>query len=57
VQVFDMLGKSVLKKQNLGENTLYELATTGLSDGIYVVSLQGVNNEKFTQKVVVSNSK
>jgi hypothetical protein len=57
VQVFDMLGKSVIKKQNLGENSLYEIPTSGLSDGVYVVSLKGVNNEKFTQKVVVSKSK
>ena len=57
VQVFDMLGKAVIKKQNLGENPLYEIPTSALSDGVYVVSLKGTNNEKFTQKVVVSKSK
>jgi hypothetical protein len=55
-KLYDMLGKVVLSKDNLGAASNFSFSTSGLSYGIYIVEFLTTDNEKLTQKVVISNS-
>ena len=55
-KLYDILGKVVLMKNNLGNDSSFSFSTNGLSYGIYIVEFLTTNNEKLTQKVVISNS-
>ena len=55
-KMYDMLGKVVLSKDNLGTESNFSFSTSGLSYGIYIVEFLTTDNEKLTQKVVISNS-
>ncbi len=55
-QLYDMLGKAVLSKKNIGINTDYIFSTIGLSSGIYIAEFLTDNNEKITEKISISNS-
>ena len=55
-KLYDMLGKVVLSKNNLGADSNFSFSTNGLSHGIYIVEFLTTDNEKLTQKVVISNS-
>ena len=55
-KLYDMLGKVVLSKDNLGTESNFYFSTSGLSHGIYIVEFLTADNEKLTQKVVISNS-
>lgn len=54
-QLFDVAGKLVLSKKNLGKNDLIELSTNSLNNGVYIVKL--LTNDKVTveKKVIVAN--
>ena len=51
-----MLGKTVLSKKDLGSEQNYLFSTSGLSNGVYITEFLTTNNERFTEKVVISNS-
>ncbi|MNL48490.1 hypothetical protein D3C87_1713540 [compost metagenome] len=55
-KLYDMLGKVVLSKDDLGAESNFSFSTSGLSYGIYIVEFLTTDNEKLTQKVVISNS-
>lgn len=55
-KLYDILGKTVLSKKDLGTNENYTFSTTGLSSGIYITEFLTVDNERFTEKIVISNS-
>jgi hypothetical protein len=55
-KLYDMLGKIVLSKDDLGTDSGFSFSTSGLSYGIYIVEFLTTENEKLTQKVVISNS-
>lgn len=55
-RLYDILGRIVLSKDNLGTDENYNFSTTGLSDGVYVATFITFENEKITQKIIVSNS-
>lgn len=52
----DILGKTVLFKNNLGVEQSYNFSTSGLSSGIYIATFQTIDNTTITQKVIISNS-
>lgn len=54
--LYDILGRSVLSKNNLGNEQRFTFSTAGLSSGIYVAMLQTDDNARTTQKVIISNS-
>lgn len=56
LKLYDMGGKVVLSKDNLGSDANFSFSTTGLSHGIYIAEFLTTDNEKLTQKVVISNS-
>lgn len=53
--VYDVAGKLVINKKNLGNNTLIELPTNALSDGVYIVKLNTTDNVSVEKKVIVGN--
>ncbi len=55
-KIYDMLGKVVLSKEELGTASNFSFSTTGLAGGIYIVEFLTTDSEKLTQKVVISNS-
>jgi hypothetical protein len=57
VELFDMAGKLIFNKVNLGAKTMYEFPTSSLSDGVYVVRLNTKDNKKLAQKIIVEKAK
>ncbi len=56
VALFDIAGKPAFTKENLGTNDSYQFSTSGLSSGIYILDLATWDNQKFSQKIISSNS-
>lgn len=55
-KLYDVLGKTVLSKKDLGTDQNYTFSTSGLSNGIYIAEFLTTNNERLTEKIVISNS-
>lgn len=54
--LYDIGGKTMLRKKNLGADDSYNFSTSGLSTGVYVAQIVTVANEKTTQKISIANS-
>lgn len=54
VNVYDVAGKFVIGKQNLGSNQKIEIPTNDLSEGVYIVNLTTKDNFKVDKKVIVT---
>jgi hypothetical protein len=54
--LYDIVGKAVRYKENLGAEENYSFSTSGLSSGVYIATFITVDNEKITQKVIISNA-
>lgn len=54
--LYDMAGKTVQFKENLGAEENYSFSTSGLSSGVYIATFITVDNEKIAQKVIISNA-
>ncbi|OXG04411.1 putative secreted protein (Por secretion system target) [Flavobacterium araucananum] len=55
-KLYDMLGKVVLAKKDLGSDQNYIFSTSGLSNGVYITEFLTTDNERFTEKIIISNS-
>lgn len=55
-KLFDMAGKVVLSKKNVGNDFDFAFSTGTLSHGIYIAEFVTDDNEKLTQKIAISNS-
>ncbi|MEN9337017.1 MAG: hypothetical protein RLZZ500_2004 [Bacteroidota bacterium] len=53
VSLFDMLGKTIFTKKNLGNNASYEFSTSGLSEGIYIARLKTSEGYSISKKVII----
>ncbi|MFM2230101.1 MAG: hypothetical protein RL607_1359 [Bacteroidota bacterium] len=53
VSLFDMLGKTIFTKKNLGNNASYEFSTSGLSEGIYITRLKTSEGYSISKKVII----
>ncbi|UAB80497.1 T9SS type A sorting domain-containing protein [Marixanthomonas sp. SCSIO 43207] len=53
--VFDMTGKLVFEKANIGTEKSFSFPTSNLSDGVYLVKLQTVDNVDISYKTSVYN--
>ena len=53
--VYDVTGKLVITKKNLGKNNLIEIPTNALSDGVYIVKLNTTDNISVEKKIIVGN--
>ena len=54
LMMYDVTGKVVIEKNNLGTADSYEFSTAGLSDGVYVVKAKTKDNLDMSKKVIVS---
>ncbi len=54
--MFDVSGKLIYNKINLGANTEYRFPTNTLSTGAYLVKITTKNNVEITKKVIVHNN-
>lgn len=54
--LYDMVGKTVRSKDNLGAEENYSFSTSGLSSGVYIATFITADNEKISQKVIISNA-
>lgn len=53
--LYDVLGKLIFNKKDLGTNTTYSFTTANLSDGIYFAKLATNENAIFNQKIIIKN--
>ena len=53
LSLYDVTGKIVVSKLNLGKSEQYEISTSGLSDGIYIVKLSTRDNLSIDKKVSI----
>lgn len=54
VILYDVTGKLIFSKENLGSNASYEFTTTGLSDGVYIVKVTNLEGKEVAKKVAIS---
>ena len=54
LMMYDVTGKLVLNKSNLGSAVSFEFSTSALSDGVYVVKTKTKDNLDISKKVIVS---
>ncbi|WKL49602.1 T9SS type A sorting domain-containing protein [Flavobacterium pectinovorum] len=55
-KLYDMLGRVVLSKKDLGSDQNFIFSTIVLSDGVYISELLTIDNERSTEKIIISNS-
>lgn len=53
--LYDVAGKLIFNKKELGTNASYEFPTSNLSDGIYVVKLVTKDNVEIAKKIIIKN--
>ena len=53
--IFDMTGKLVVNKSNIGTSRNFTFSTANLSDGVYLVKLITLENIDVDYKIVVHN--
>lgn len=54
--LYDILGRAIISKENLGAEQHYNFSTSGISSGIYIAAFLTGDNAKITQKIIISNS-
>lgn len=54
VTLFDITGKLLFNKTNVGNKSNYEFSTASLSDAVYLVKVETNDGQSFGQKIIVS---
>jgi hypothetical protein len=57
VSLYDLTGKRIFEKKNLGSQEKHEFSTSSIAEAVYLVELITSDNKKLTQKIIVSQSK
>jgi hypothetical protein len=57
VVLYDVLGKLIFDKADLGVKSMYEFSTLTLSEGIYIVKLKTIDGQSLNQKIVIEKQK
>ena len=57
ISFYDLTGKKIFDKQNLGVQEKHEFSTSSIAEAVYLVELITSDNQKVTQKIIVSQSK
>jgi hypothetical protein len=55
-KIYDLLGKVVLSKKDLATEQNYIFSTSALSSGVYIAEFLTTDNERYTEKIIISNS-
>lgn len=53
--LYDVAGKLIFTKKDLGVNSSYKFSTSGLGDGIYIVKLSTKDNLEVGKKIIIRN--
>lgn len=53
--LYDVAGKIIFTKKDLGANASYKFSTSGLSDGIYIVKLATKDKIEIGKKIIIKN--
>jgi hypothetical protein len=53
--LYDVAGKLIFNKKDLGSNSSYTFSTSGLGDGIYIVKLLTKDNIGVGEKIIIKN--
>ena len=56
VILYDINGKLIFEKVNLGSKSNYEFSTSSISEGVYIVKLQTTDNKSLGQKIIVERT-
>jgi hypothetical protein len=51
--LYDVAGKLIFNKKDLGANSSYTFSTSGLSDGIYIVKIATKDKIEVGQKIII----
>ncbi|WP_333600673.1 T9SS type A sorting domain-containing protein [Flavobacterium sp.] len=54
-KLYDLNGKLVFEKQQLGAQESYQFSTSGLSQAVYLVEVSTADHQRKTQKIIVSS--
>lgn len=57
VVLYDITGKLIFSKANLGTEKSYEFSTASLSEGVYVVKIESKDGQSLGQKIIVERLK
>ena len=57
VSLYDMGGKLIFNKTDLGSKSNYQFSTSGISDAVYIVKIVTSTNEDFGRKITVHSGK
>ncbi len=55
-ELFDMTGKLIFNKTNLGSQSEFTFQTANLSQGVYIVNITTSENQKISKKVIVAKA-
>ena len=55
ILLFDITGKLLFNKVNLGVRSSYEFSTSSLSDAVYLVKINSSDGQSLAQKIIVSS--
>lgn len=53
VSIYDIAGKQILRKTNLGHGNQQQIETSNFSEGVYIVRIKSDVNQQFSQKFIV----
>jgi uncharacterized iron-regulated protein len=54
IEVFNILGQSVYKDDNIYQSTYNEFELNNLNSGNYIIQLSTTDNKAFTKKIIVN---
>jgi len=57
VALYDITGKLIFSKTNLGTENRYEFSTSGISDSVYIIKIITADDKDFSKKVTIYNGK
>jgi hypothetical protein len=55
--LYDMAGKQVFKKADLGNELQYQFPTSGIAEGVYIVKLVTSKNQDYGKKITVAQAR
>lgn len=55
IQLYDISGKLIFNKTNLGAKDKYQYSTLGYSDAVYIAKITTTDNQEFNRKISIYN--
>lgn len=56
VSLYDIAGKLIFNKANLGAKTNYQFPTTGIAEAVYIVKIMTTDSQQFAKKITVHHN-